>query len=1009
MNYRLGLDLGANSVGWCLLELDEDMNPFRVARIGSRIFSNGRDPQKGTSLAANRRQHRQMRKMRDRYIQRRTDLMRLLIKLGLMPKLESERKRLQDLDPYVLRARGVSERITLHHLGRAIFHLNQRRGFKSNRKTDKDEKESGLIRCGIATLHAAMEASGAETYGQFLYQRRQSGQSVRARPKTDGREASYDFYPTRELLEAEFDRLWTTQATYHPELTDQVRESIEGTLFFQRPLKPVVPGRCTFNQEEQRAPWALPLTQRFRILQELGNLRILLPDLAAKALTVPERDTLLKMLLAHKEIKFDAMRKALKLGDRCRFNLESDRRNYLKGDETAVILGHKDRFGKAWRTYSFKKQTEIVETLLQAEDEAALIEWLMAEAGVDAERAARIASTRLPDRYARLGRTAMGRIAEIMETDAVPYFEAATRAYSHHSDFRTGEVFENLPYYGIPLGRYTSNVTRGCDEEIRYGRITNPTVHIGLRQLQKLVNSLILEYGPPTQIVLELARELKLSQEAKRRILKEQKKNQEANDHRRDFLNQRGLADNAENLLRLRLWEELHGNPLRRRCVYTGEIISMEMLFTPAVEIDHILPFSRTLDNSAANKVVCLRKANRDKTGMSPYEVFSESPNGYDWEGILQRAVELPENKAWRFGPEAMDRFEGKGDFLDRHLTDTQYLSSAAREYLTCICDQVWVTPGRLTYMLRRAWGLPKSRDDHRHHAIDAAVVAATDRGMLMRVARAAARSEREGLPRLLSGDGQGWEWLREGVMRCLDHVVVSHKPDHNVNAGLHNEIAYGYGEDDGGLPMAIHRVPILSIHDSKSALKIRSATLRDALLQLVLDSQKAKERVLDFSMRTGIRRVRIQEKLELIPIRDAAGNVYKGYKGDANAFVEVFRNRDGRWGLEVVSTFDANQSRFMTQRQRQSLPMVMRLFRGDMLALGNGDDRRIFRLVKFSQGQGLVLAEHFEAGSLKKRDADPADPFKYVYAGASALQSKGARKVSVDILCRVRDPGAKP
>ncbi len=1017
MHYRLGLDIGANSIGWCVLSLDEDNTPSAIVRMGVRIFADGRNPKDGSSLAATRRLKRQMRRMRDRYVLRRDRLMQKLVLNGLMPSDESARKALQGLDPYALRAKGLQYKLPLHHLGRAIFHLNQRRGFKSNRKADRDPKEVGPINSGVEKLKQAMDESGAATLGQFLHNRRMEGLSVRSRLQGQGTKASYEFYPDRALLEEEFDLLWQAQARFHPQLTLSMREDIEKELFFQRPLKPVEPGKCTFLPHEPRAPWALPLTQHFRILQELGNLMIVGSDFSQRPLNREERDTILAKLLERKTVSFDAMRKLLHLPGDSRFNLESEKRKDLKGDETAALLSRKELFGKIWRQLSFQLQNQVAQWLLNLDDPASgvtvedVIERLVTDCGQERERAKRIAAVSMPDRYARLGRTAMMAIVRHMDTECLPYFAAAAKAGFHHSDLRTGEVFERLPYYGIPLNRHTMSVNVGCEEEVQYGRIANPTVHIGLNQLRKLVNAMIEAWGPPTQVVLELARELKQSREKRREIEKRQSEEQLANERRAIELAQLGLERNAENLLKFRLWEELNKDPSRRRCIYTGEVISLERLFSPDVEVEHILPFSRTLDNSAANKTVSLRRANRIKDRQSPWEAFGQSPDGYDWEGILVRVKGLPENKQWRFSDQAMSRFEGEGDFLARHLTDTQYLASAAREYLTCICDQVWVTPGRLTAMLRGKWGLNKSRVDHRHHAVDAAVIAATDRKLLQRVARAAARCEEEGAARILREMPVPYDGFRDDIQGCFLRIVVSHKPDHNVLGGLHNDTAYGPGIDSQGKAVAVHRAPLAGIGKAADAKKIRDPHLRERILELFVDdpnSATVKQRLAEFSERTGVRRVRIEEALDLIPVHDAAGKFYKGLKGDSNAFVEVYRKPDGNWGLEVVSTFAANRPNpFDTIRQRQSLPLIMRIYKGDLLALGSKEERRIYRIVKIRQDQKkLFLAMHNESGDLKKRDADKKDPFRYLPAPVSSLQKNSARKVSVDVLCRVRDPG---
>ena len=141
--YRLGLDLGSNSIGWFVIWLDENGDPCELGPGGVRIFPDGRDPQSKSSNAVSRREARGMRRRRDRYLKRRARLMEQLIKFGLMPSDVSERKALERCDPYELRADALDRCLPLHHVGRALFHLNQRRGFRSNRKTDGGGKRKG--------------------------------------------------------------------------------------------------------------------------------------------------------------------------------------------------------------------------------------------------------------------------------------------------------------------------------------------------------------------------------------------------------------------------------------------------------------------------------------------------------------------------------------------------------------------------------------------------------------------------------------------------------------------------------------------------------------------------------------------------------------------------------------------------------------------------------------------------------------------------------------------------
>jgi CRISPR-associated endonuclease Csn1 len=102
------------------------------------------------------------------------------------------------------------------------------------------------------------------------------------------------------------------------------------------------------------------------------------------------------------------------------------------------------------------------------------------------------------------------------------------------------------------------------------------------------------------------------------------------------------------------------------------------MLFSDEVEIDHVLPFSKSLHDGTGNKVLCTRQANRDKGDRTPFEAFGHSPGIYNWDEIMERAARLPGRKPRLFQPNALESFLDGRDFLDRQLIDTGYLARAA-------------------------------------------------------------------------------------------------------------------------------------------------------------------------------------------------------------------------------------------------------------------------------------------------------------------------------------------
>ena len=176
---RLGLDLGTNSIGWCLLNLDDSGNPSSIFRTGVRIFNDGRDPKSLSSLKANRRQARSARRRRDRFLQRQSFLINEMVRRGLMPKDDHKRKSLALKDPWQIRKTALDKELSPYDVGRAFFHINQRRGFKSNRKSQ--DNEAGVVKQSIAELEMRLSETGARTLGEFLADRHASGEPVRAR------------------------------------------------------------------------------------------------------------------------------------------------------------------------------------------------------------------------------------------------------------------------------------------------------------------------------------------------------------------------------------------------------------------------------------------------------------------------------------------------------------------------------------------------------------------------------------------------------------------------------------------------------------------------------------------------------------------------------------------------------------------------------------------------------------------------------------------------------------
>lgn len=505
-----------------------------------------------------------------------------------------------------------------------------------------------------------------------------------------------------------------------------------------------------------------------------------------------------------------------------------------------------------------------------------------------------------------------------------------------------------------------------------------------------------------------MARDLKLSRQRKFELQHEQKERQDLNEKQVAeacaalVLTPENLdkAKRRELSQKMQLWVELNSKDVaNRRCPYTGEPIGIAQLLSDEVEIEHILPFSMTLDDSMNNKTVAFRRGNRVKGNRTPYEAFGRDPvSGYDFEAMLERANLMPREKAKRFAPDGYERWlkEDK-DFLARALNDTAYLSRIAKEYLSLVCppNKVRAIPGRMTALLRGKFGLNsllsgserKNRNDHRHHAIDAAVIAVTDQGLLQRFARASASAREQQLDRLVEQMPLPWPTYRDHVERAVNRITVSHKPDHGFQGAMHEETAWGLTADG----QATRRVRPEDGGPRQREIQKKNLVLINSTRDMG---------------RHGV---------------DDHGNPlpYKGYVGGNNYCIEIWGDKKGRWNGDVISTFQA----YLVVRElgekdaikrlcdpKTSLsgnPLVMRLMINDIVRLNVGGDTKTMRVATISGNGQVFFAEHHEA-NVDARNRSKEDPFNYISKTAGSLQKASGRAIVVSELGNVRDLGFK-
>ncbi|MGH9816470.1 MAG: type II CRISPR RNA-guided endonuclease Cas9 [Candidatus Acidiferrales bacterium] len=1036
---------------------------------------------KDESKAAKRRQMRLQRRQLRRRAGRQRDLFELLQRNGLLPayprpvvaqrphlgnisRSQLRHEILEKLDeelrakwepamaqanpqgavhvlPYFLRARALDEQLEPFELGRALYHLGQRRGFLSNRreksKSPEEEKEKGKVYEGIGALEQDISKTGARTLGEYFSRIDPTEQRIRQR------------YTHRSMFQQEFESIWKAQAEHHPQvLSTQLKKEMHQLLFRQRPIaaQSHLIGECELEPGRKRAPLACLAAQRFRLLQKVNDLRICTPDeFKGRTLEAQERAKLVEALEIEGDQTFASIRKLLKLPNRgVWFNLERGGEKKIPGNRTRsrMVATFRDR----WKQFSEAEKEEIVEAWRTAENE----EWLARQGfkrwALTEEEARLWASEKNgpEDGYSRLSRKALGKLLPLMET-GLPFKEAEKQIYG--VSFSGGKVWEVLP----PVREALPS-------------LRNPAVERAMTELRKVVNAIVRESGKPEAIRIELARELKNPREARERIWKAMRARQDLREKKKEEL-VREVKDigkpSRNDVERMLLWEECSGV-----CPYTGRSIKLRDLFGdhPQFDVEHILPLRLCPDNSFANKTLCYIEENRlVKRGRTPWQAYGENPER--WEEVLNRvrrfkrlagpsSARPPRSRKGKGGENGagmsgkLRRFLVKSDedlaeFSNRQLQDTRYTSKLAGRYLGLLyggrdwrhedganSQRVFNTPGALTADLRWHWCLEailreaeaaaseekraKPRGDHRHHAIDAIVVALTTPAAVKAMSDAAERNAQRGRTSI-KGIEAPWPDFVESIRPHIASLVVSHRPEHKLSGPLHDETLYGNSHEREGKAWVHVRkaVDSLTAGDIGNIVDPRA---REAVQKRLkeLGSLKALQTAgvdppyleTNDGRRIPIRRVRVRKALTTTQV--GAGIRARSVAPNNNHHMEIVaeldaKGNESRWDGVPVSLLEAHE------RRRKGLPVVQRdhgsglrfkfsLMGGDTIELQKGERGGLY-VIRTIATNGQISLARIHDGRLKKEMQDAGDWWSPKPEGLREFET---RKVLVDVLGKV-------
>lgn len=988
-SYILGLDIGSNSGGWALLQGE---GKPRIIDLGVRVFPEGVDRDtKGLEKSKNatRREARGARRTHQRRNRRKEQLLSVLRAAGVLPTGNSELRSLFHKSAYELRKKGLDERLELFEFGRMLYHLSQRRGFKSNRKSGK-AKEDGVVIKGANALQTDMDQKGCRTIGEYFAGLDPDEQRIRGR------------YTFRAMYQKEFDLLWAKQAESYPDVfNDELRKKIrDEIIFFQRPVtwdsKTI--GGCQLEVGEKRCPRGDWYATQFRLLQDVNNLIIQNPDGSEEALSDDQRKILMDELAQKKELPFEKAREKLGLMETQFFNLEAGGKiKTLKGDVFTAAMRSKSIFGaKRWAAMPDEEKIKLNEAVVHLEDDE-LAAKMRSEYGADDKQTEAVLKISLPRGYMSFSRKAIMKLLPFMEEGAITSdaIELAGYARDKHGE---GAGLNKLP---LPPD------------------LRNPIVQKALFEVRKVVNAVIREYGKPAKIVIEMARDVQGSsrqrEELHWKILENETRNKGARTRLTEDI---GITrPTRDDVIKYKLWEECG-----HTCPYTGKHISQTALFGPNPEfhIEHILPYDRSLDDSYMNKTLCEAHENiHVKRNQTPYEAYSHDPERY--EEIKQNIKVLPWPKRQKFLQKEIDLDQ----HIARELNDTRYICREVVKYLKQLGVYVRGSRGKVTSELRHQWGLDgifdelgtRRDDDHRRHAVDAVIVGVTQNEHLHQLARS--KYSVEGI-----AFETPWPDFREEVREKVKHINVSHRAKRKASGKLHEETNYGPTgmKDERGQDLYVYRKALDALTVPMIG-KIVDPVVREIVARRLgengIDLNKAKNipkevwkkplymRTTKSSKKVPIKSVRIHDvKNNVIALKDTSGNVYRVVEPGSNHHVEIFEYADKRGRLKrdgkVVSMFEA------VQRSQKGEPVVQTdhgpdkkfvcsLAPNEMFMLELDDGMHdLHRVQKIIYDGRIVLRPHVFSGKLSDTDKPP------MIQRRSVTTLKGV-KVAVDPLGRVR------
>lgn len=753
--YRLGLDVGIKSVGWCVLECDENGEPIQINALNSRIFDAAEQPKTGASLAEPRRNARGLRRRIRRKSFRLERIRKLFSENGIelfetQDDLICLKDEYKNLDVVKLRSDALDKKLTEAEFARVLYSLARHRGFKSNKREGAKDSDEGKLLGSIRKSEEEMRESGMRTRGEQLYKK----YLMEGKP-VHNKGGDYSMCVSRDILVKEIELLFEKQKEFGNNFaTDENKEKYLDIFLSQRNFDEG-PGKgsqytgshdvkkCEIYRDEDVAAKGTYTSEWATIYQKINNLSIICGG-DRRRLSNEERQIAVELAKKVEKVSYKAFRKAIKLDDDYRFsalNYSEKKKQGKKKNEGEsksdvveindvvdslacedkgdfITAKNSNKIVKALND-NLKSDIELIDeiaeicTKYKSENlfRNAIAESKIIGGRLDEETIEKLSKIDMKG-YGHLSLHVLREILPYLEEGMV-YSDAMQKAGHNHSEHN----FEKQKFLG----------TKEVYDAI--GGVTSPVVKRALSQTVKVIDAVIRQYGSPYAINIELARDMSMTKDERDKLKKENDARAAKNEAIRENIAKLNAMPNSTNVLKYKLYEEQD-----HKCAYSMETLDITHLFEDGYyEIDHIIPYSRSFDDSFNNKVLVLKRENQNKRNSTPVEYFERIGRDYDEVLAFWKAVYQKRN---RKKLEFLQKKEvNESEWKNRALNDTRYasrmLANLIKDYL--LFDEkskdkygrVETVKGAITSYLRRFWGVQKIREDgDKHHAVDAAIIA---------------------------------------------------------------------------------------------------------------------------------------------------------------------------------------------------------------------------------------------------------------------------------------------